>query len=157
MAETEADVRDDWHRYRKHLEKSRMTGCLLTVHPGRLQLKDFKNEYMGDNEISKQLDNVKQFGFYTDCIGDGLWISPERKIGKETAGILLALAHVQCCDGKKFLAREIELWRECLSPFRHAPYEKMRIGLLEWHRRMVSEGLRKEDQGFVDFVVGGEI
>lgn len=155
MAVKSDDLKECWSEYRRHLEKSRMAGCLLNFHSGNVRLEDFRSEYVGDNDTSKRLDDLKQLGFYTDCIKEGVWVSPQDRITKDVAEVLIGLADVQCRGHAVVTTREIELWRECLSPVRHASYDVMQKGLVEWHRRMVEEGLRKDDEGFVKFVTEG--
>lgn len=55
-----------------------MTGCLLNFHSGNVRLEDFRSEYVRGNDTSKRLDDLKQLGFYTDCI-------------KEACGFLLRI------------------------------------------------------------------
>ena len=146
------DLKECWRDYRQHLEKSRMTGCLLNFHSGNVRLEDFRSEYVRDNDTFKRLDDLKQLGFYIDCIKEGVWVSPQNRITKDVAEVLIGLADVQCRGHAIVTTREIELWRECLSPVRHASYDVMQKGLVEWHRRMVAEGLRKDYEGFVKFI-----
>ena len=144
-----------WKEYRRHTQKTKAWNMVDYIKRGSVKLQDFKGMFNPDNTSSNQLDQVKQIGFYTDCLGSAHWSIPEEIIDKDFAEQILLIARMHCQSDYEISTREIELWIECLTPVWMTSMNKMKQGLLNWHQRMQEEGLADASDRFADFVNTG--
>lgn len=144
-----------WKEYRSHTQKTKTWNLIDYIPQGTVKLQDFKGMFDPDNTSSNQLDQVKQIGFYTDCLGNAHWSMPEEIIDKDFAEQILLIARIHCKSKREISTREVELWIECLTPVWMTSMDKMKQGLLAWHQRMQEDGLADSYDRFADFVNTG--
>ena len=100
------------------------------------------------------MNNVKQIGLYSDCLGDAHWSEPEKVIDRRLAQMLMKIADLFATK-EAVTPEEIELWIAYLGPAYGAPIETMKEALLSWYRAMNEAGLLNEDDTVVkEFVMG---
>ena len=140
-----------WQSYRSHTKKNAAWLLPQLVSDGARRLDDLRPLFEGKAEHPHLLDQVKQIGIYTDCLGKAHWSEPAVVIDEALARLLISIAGILVRD-RKTTAREIELWVEHIKPFWRGPVELMKVGLLNWNAAMRHEGLAKEDSTWEDFL-----
>ena len=73
LAMTDIDVSDAWKEYRSHTAKNVLWMFPALVASGARKLEDFRPLFSQDSEHPYLLDQLKQIGFYTDCLGKANW------------------------------------------------------------------------------------
>lgn len=120
---------------------------------GARRLGDFRPLVEDGAEHPFLLDNVKQLGFYTDCLGKRHWSIPTEIIDEQLAREILRIAEL-LLPKRKVTEREIELWIEHLQPVWKQPMEFMEAAVSAWHKQMSAEGLSSCDpDGMEKFIV----
>ncbi|MDH0759330.1 AbiV family abortive infection protein [Pseudomonas juntendi] len=77
---------------------------------GARSLEDFRPLYDNASDHPYLLDQVKQLGFYTDCLGQKAnWSIPDQVIDSELATSLVDTAEL-LSQGAPVTERELELW-----------------------------------------------
>jgi hypothetical protein len=94
-----------------------------------------------DADHQQLLDQLKQLGFYTDCLGKAHWSTPEEVIDEALASMLVATSEL-LGKGEDVSEREIELWIKHVSPVWRHTNEAMEKGLSDWYSAMQAEGLK---------------
>ncbi|QET59980.1 AbiV family abortive infection protein [Vibrio parahaemolyticus] len=146
------DVKDAWKAYRTHTKKNVMYVFPYLVANGCTKLRDFGGIYSEKNDFPALLDDLKQIGFYTDCLGQKHWSVPSQVIDKEAAADILRIARM-LCKHQTYTQKEIELWVKHIKPVWKSSMPEMQIGLKAWFNEMIDEGLAKEsDIPFEEFV-----
>ena len=140
IARTDNEVAECWKAYRSHPKKNVMWVLPQLAVRGARQLDDFGPLFEEDAEHPYILDQLKQIGFYTDCLGNAHWSIPEETIDKNLASSLVSIARLFARD-KIYTETEIELWIKHLSPVWRGPKERMELALVQWYREMQEKGL----------------
>ncbi len=86
------------------------------------------------------LDQVKQLGFYTDCLGNRHWSIPLEVIDEELARDLIKIAKILI--GKREITnREIELWVQFVGVAPKDDLIESKKALVNWYAAMQTAGL----------------
>ena len=121
---------------------------------GARDLESLRLATQSDAEHTALLNNVKQIGLYSDCLGNVHWSEPDKVIDRGLAQMLVNIADL-FARKEAITPEEIELWIAHLGPAYGAPLETMKEALLNWCRAMNEAGLLKEDETDVkEFVMG---
>ncbi|GDY28266.1 hypothetical protein AHAT_41560 [Agarivorans sp. Toyoura001] len=146
------DVKDAWKAYRTHTKKNVMYVFPHLVASGCAKLRDFGGIYSDKNDFPALLDDLKQVGFYTDCLGQKHWSVPSQVINEEAADDILRVARI-LCKHRTYTQKEIELWVKHIKPVWKSSMPEMQVALKVWFNDMLNEGLVKEsDISFEEFV-----
>ncbi|PIW61948.1 AbiV family abortive infection protein [Shewanella sp. CG12_big_fil_rev_8_21_14_0_65_47_15] len=145
LAKNGDQVKEAWKAYRSHTKKNVMWIFPSLVADGAKKLEDFKDVFNNESEHPQLLDNLKQIGFYTDCLGKAHWSIPVKVIDKENATQMITIAKTQCKEGN-FTAREIELWIKHLKPVWRGSMDVMKTALNNWFEDMKKEQLITEHE-----------
>ncbi len=86
------------------------------------------------------LDQVKQIGFYTDCLGRAHWSIPAAVISEDLARSIFKIAEILVGGLREYTAKEIELWIEHMGPVWHDPLLRTQA-LVSWFAAMQAHGL----------------
>ncbi|MFP3425859.1 AbiV family abortive infection protein [Pseudoalteromonas sp. SIMBA_162] len=152
VAKNGDEVKQAWKAYRLHTQKNASWIFPSLVQAGGSKLNDFLNMYEKDAEHPRLLDNLKQIGFYTDCLGKANWSVPEEVIDEKNTKEIMSVARL-LLNKKDTTAREIELWIKHLKPVWNTPEKVVKVALLEWFNEMKAEGLITEGEySFKDFI-----
>ena len=149
----EGEVRQCWKEFRSHCLKNGQAKFLACV-KSTVRLDDLRCTVEKTDENQK-LDDLKQAGFYVDCVGNAGWMSPVETITDEIAAAMVLIASIVCSSGKPTQVRELELWKETVGTCPHGTLVEMKNQVVQWHRRMEEEGLSQPDPGFEKFVMEG--
>jgi AbiV family abortive infection protein len=128
-------AKEAWRQYRNHRAKNVAWIILDLARQGARTMSALKECVNIEGEHTALLDNLKQIGFYTDCLGNKNWSFPSEIIDESLCASILKVAKV-LCNEKEITVREIELWVQCIKE--HA-YTKQ--AMTKWHDAMIAEGL----------------
>lgn len=145
LASTGDDLKDAWRQYRSHTAKNVMGGLVDTFVGGARKLDDFMGLFEKGAEHPHLLDQLKQIGFYTDCLGDAHWSMPSDAIDGELSGQLVRTAEV-LAKSTEVTPKEIELWIQHLGPVWNQDPGWMRTALENWYEDLQIHGLKPEGQ-----------
>jgi AbiV family abortive infection protein len=155
LARSDEELRAAWRHYRTHTSKNRMWPLVEFVLKGARKLQDFAGLFHGDAAHPLLLDEVKQISFYSDCLANAHWSSPEDVIDETLASILVVTSEL-LGKGEDVSEREIELWIEHLSPVWRQSNEAMEKGLADWYAAMQGEGLKPPGENSMrEFILEG--
>ncbi|MEZ9557322.1 AbiV family abortive infection protein [Vibrio splendidus] len=146
------EVKEAWRAYRSHTRKNVMWLFPSLVQSGSKTLSEFKALFSDDADHPMMLDDLKQIGFYTDCLGTRHWSVPDEIIDKMSTKNILSVARVLCKE-RSYSKREIELWIKHIKPVWKSPTPLMQDALKYWYKQMVKEGLAAEGaMSFDEFI-----
>jgi AbiV family abortive infection protein len=140
LAKDGKNLKNSWRSYRSHTKKNASWLLPELFSKGARKLDDFAELFSEKAEHTYLLDNIKQLGFYTDCLGKKNWSMPEDVIDKELAESILKTASI-FCKNKEVSVKEIELWVKHLSPVWMVNNEWMKKALQNWYKEMQENGL----------------
>ncbi|HXS73708.1 MAG TPA: AbiV family abortive infection protein, partial [Rhodanobacteraceae bacterium] len=111
LARSQTELNDAWKDYRSHTMKNRAWIMPQLVAAGARKLEDLRVLFDESSNHPYVLDQLKQLGFYTDCLGKALWSKPSDVIDEHLASSLVHVSKL-LSQGSKHSQREIELWME---------------------------------------------
>ncbi|WP_262405460.1 AbiV family abortive infection protein [Pseudomonas fluorescens] len=156
FAENEQDLKAEWRRYRSHTSKNLQWTLPELAASGARSLDDMRPLFDEGSDHPQLLDQLKQIGFYTDCLGSNAhWSIPEKVIDSALAKTLVNTAEI-LSSGSPVTEREIALWVEHLGPVWKQSDRQMKQALIDWYRAMQEEGLKEAGLNAMEqFVRGG--
>jgi hypothetical protein len=155
VARNEKEVVECWREYRSHTKKNVMWPVLALFAKGARRLDDFAPLFDKDGEHPFLLDQVKQIGFYTDCLGNAHWSVPGAVIDRELAKMLVDTASI-LAKSRKVAQVEIDLWIKHVGPVWKGPKELMEHALAQWYKEMQNQGLaEKGPNAMEEFILRG--
>ncbi|MBN2375035.1 MAG: AbiV family abortive infection protein [Sedimentisphaerales bacterium] len=140
-AKTSNEIKNRWREYRYHTKKNVMWPFSQFLSKGASKLKDFANLFDENSEHPYLLDQVKQIGFYTDCLGKAHWSEPEKVIDEKLAVQLVNTAKI-FANAKEVTETEILLWIQHVSPYLDKSTADAELGLKKWYEEMQYLGLK---------------
>ena len=143
VAIDEKEVLYAWKDYRSHVMKNVAWILPQLVAQGARKLDDLKPIFSKDSEHPYLLDQVKQLGFYTDCLGKAHWSLPNEVIDDKLARTLVQTAKL-LAKGKQISKKEIELWMKHIGPVWKKDPAWMKQALINWYAEMQQQGLATE-------------
>ena len=144
-----------WKFYRSHRSKNAAWILPELVAKGARDLDSLRLASNSSAPHTALLDQVKQIGLYTDCLGDAHWSEPEKVIDENTSRSLVGIADL-LAKSKVVTVKEIELWVEHMRPAYGAPLEWMKTALLEWYAAMRENNLWDHDDIPVEAFIRGD-
>lgn len=145
----------EWRRYRSHTSKNCHWIFADLVAKGAKHLSDLRPIYDDASDHPNVLDQVKQLGFYTDCLGARAhWSIPADVIDVELATALVNSAKL-FGQRSPVTEREIQLWVEHLKPVWNKDLQGMKQALVNCYSAMQAEGFQDEGNNKMEeFVLG---
>ncbi len=140
MAPDEKERQRAWKDYRRHRSKNAMWILPELVARGASDLDSLRVAADPSADHTATLDNIKQLGFYTDCLGNANWSEPNEVVDGRLAESLVGVAGV-LASFRETSVEEIELWRHYMGPVYGEPLAQMKIALLRWFDAMREKGL----------------
>lgn len=156
LARDDNELKEEWKRYRSHTNKNVQWIFPQLVDEGARRLDDLRPLFDKDAEHPYTLDQIKQLGFYTDCLGNkGYWSIPDEVIDGELADQLVSTAKL-LSSASPTSKREIELWVEHVGPVWKKDMNWMKCAVANWYEAMQQEGLKPDGEtGMVNFLHDG--
>jgi AbiV family abortive infection protein len=144
LARNEAELAKSWKEYRSHTNKN-ITWLMPELFvKGARRLEDFRALFDKASNHPYVLDQLKQIGFYTDCLGKAHWSIPENHIDASIAKGLVQIADILSKPQNEVTVLEIELWIKHLKPVWKTNMTDMKAALIDWDRDMVKHGLSEK-------------
>lgn len=140
LAVTNIEASEVWKEYRSHVRKNVLWLFPQLVAAGARKLDDFKQLFEKDSEHPYTLDQIKQLGFYTDCLGKAHWSSPDAVIDEGLARMLVNVAKI-LSQKSHYTEEEIQLWLEHIGPVWKKEPDRMKRALVAWYAAMQRKGL----------------
>ena len=144
-----------WKDYRTHRSKNAAWILPDLVSKGARDLDSLRLAADPSSEHTAVLDQVKQIGFYTDCLGAVHWSDPEKAIDDNTSRSLVGIADL-LAKSKVVTLKEVELWIKHIRPVYGAPLEEMKTALLDWYSEMRENNLWEDGDIPVEAFVRGD-
>jgi len=155
LAKTNEDTADAWRDYRSHTKKNVSWLLPQLMGQGAKKLDDLKPLFDPSSDHPYVLDQLKQIGFYTDCLGRAHWSVPQQVIDRSLAKMLIKVAKI-FARGKKVSKTEIDLWIKHIGPVWKRDLSWMKQALCNWYREMQDAGLAPADENEMErFIKGG--
>ena len=143
LARSDAERKECWRAYRLHKRKNVAWFMRDLVASGARTLDELYPLVDPASDHPTVLDQLKQAGFYTDCLDERNWSLPTTAITEDFAKSMLMRAKA-LLSSRKHTAREVELWVEHVGPVWKSDMHSMKRGVLNWQRAMLREGLTTE-------------
>lgn len=141
-----------WRSYRSHTKKNVAWILPDLVRNGARKLDEFDQISNPQGDHPELLDNLKQIGFYTDCLGQAHWSVPSEVIDESTAKSILSVAKI-LSKKRIHTEREIELWVAHVGPDKQSTLERQKKAVYDWFKAMEAEGLIEEGEiPFAEFL-----
>jgi AbiV family abortive infection protein len=140
LAKTDEDIADAWRDYRSHTKKNVSSLLPKLMEQGARKLDDFKPLFEESSDHPYVLDQLKQIGFYTDCLDRAHWSMPQEVIDESLAKMLVQVAKIFARD-KHVSKTEINLWIKHIGPVWKRDPSWMKRALCNWYREMQDAGL----------------
>lgn len=135
-ARTQAQLDEEWRRYRKHTAKNYLALMPDFARKGTRRLSALTGMFTADTASERATyDIVKQLGFYTDCCGDAHWAIPAEVIDEPLATQLVKCAAALTKEKEPVTSLELELWEQ------HMRTGQRSESLVRWCEAMVAAGL----------------
>jgi AbiV family abortive infection protein len=156
LAKNDAEIKDEWKAYRSHTRKNVAWILPTLAASGAQKLDDFRPLFDERSDHPYILDQLKQLGFYTDCLGSAHWANPTEVIDENLVRMLVSVADILAKD-KEVSEKEIQLWIEHIGPVWKRDPELMKTALGNWYAAMQSAGLApKGDNKMEQFIRYGD-
>ena len=122
---------------------------------GARRLDEFGSLFDDKAEHPFLLNQVKQIGFYTDCLGKAHWSLPMEVIDKAMATTLVKTADL-LAQTKQVTETEIELWIKRMKPVWKGSRVQMEKALIQWYQEMQEKGLAEKGKNAMsEFILRG--
>ena len=144
-----------WKDYRTHRSKNAAWILPDLIAKGARDLDSLRLASDASAAHRALLDQVKQIGLYTDCLGDAHWSEPEKIVDENTSRSLVGIADL-LAKSKVVTVKEIELWVEHIRPTYGAPLGCAKTALLDWYAAMRENNLGVDGDIPVEAFVRGD-
>ena len=149
LAKNDKAVLSAWQAYRSHTKKNVSWLLPQLAASGARRLDDFSPLFDKESEHPSLLDQIKQLGFYTDCLAKAHWAVPVEVIDESTSKMLVAIARIFAKE-RETTVKEIELWIKHLGPVWVTNAAWMKKALTNWYQEMQQLGLAPEGKNSME-------
>lgn len=140
-ATSEEEITAAWKNYRSHTRKNVQWMLPDLAMKGARKLDDLHPLFEKNAEHPFVLDQLKQLGLYTDCLGNVSWSVPVDVVDEQLARSLVQIAKLLV--GKRVTTvEEIELWIQHVGAAPKDDLPAMKVALASWYSAMQGAGLR---------------
>jgi len=155
-ASTPEAVKDGWRQYRTHTKKNGMAIFIDLFMAGARKLREFAPAVEADSDHNYAFDNLKQLGFYTDCLESIKWISPPDVVSETEAKKIVTIASILARSMRSVTTKEIELWVQIVGPSLSGSQAEAEAALGCWYTAMQENALIADgDNHMAQFVNEG--
>lgn len=141
IATSDEEVKAAWKKYRTHTRKNVQWLLPQLAMQGARKLDDLRPLFEEGADHSYELDNLKQLGFYTDCLDIRHWSTPIEAIDEQLACKLVSTAKL-LVSKKEVSALEVELWKTHIGSVPQDNFALMQNALVNWYTAMQEAGLK---------------
>ena len=151
LARSQTEASASWKEYRSHTRKNVAWLLPQLAAQGARKLEDLRPLFEEDADHPYLLDQLKQLGFYTDCLGKAKWSSPTNAISQELAASLVETAHLLAASSsRECTTREVELWVEHVGPVWRQDLGWMKQAVINWYAAMQEAGLKPKGENSME-------
>jgi AbiV family abortive infection protein len=143
LATSSAEAAETWKDYRSHTRKNVAWLLPKLAAAGARKLDDLRPLFDETSDHPFVLDQLKQLGFYTDCLGNAHWAVPSDVIDEGPAQMLVHIAQLFARD-REYTEMEVKLWSEHVGPAWKKDPSWMKQALVNWYAAMQAAGLAAE-------------
>jgi len=143
LATSDAEAAEAWKDYRSHTRKNVAWLLPQLVAADARKLDDLRPLFDETSDHPFVLDQIKQLGFYTDCLGKAHWAIPSDIIDEGLARMLVQIAQLFARD-REYTKKEVELWIEHVGPVWKKGLSWMKQAVVNWYAAMQAAGLASE-------------
>jgi len=140
LARSDKEASEDWKQYRSHTQKNMAWLLPQLAAKGARKLNDLRPLFDPDSDHPFILDQLKQLGFYTGCLGAAHWSIPSEVMNESLARMLVRTAQLLAKD-RSYTQKEMELWIEHVGPVWKQDLKWMKQALVNWGYAMHEAGL----------------
>lgn len=151
MAKDDVSLKNSWKEYRTHTAKNAAWILPQLAADGAKTLDDLSLIFDRNSSHPYMLDQLKQIGFYTDCLGEAHWSEPSDVIEKDLANLMVSIARIFTVN-REVKVKEIELWIKHMSITDNDTYTSQKESLMHWYAEMTELCLIPEGSTFEDFM-----
>jgi len=137
------EVATAWKSYRSHTRKNAQWLLPDLAIKGARKLEDLRPLFEDDAEHPFVLDQIKQLGFYTDCVENRHWSVPADVVDEKLARGLVEIAKL-LAGKREITVEEIELWIHHVGAAPKNDLPAMKRALTSWYSAMQHTGLRPD-------------
>jgi AbiV family abortive infection protein len=134
-ATTADEIKASWKSYRSHTRKNVQWLLPELAVKGARTLEDLRPLFDENAEHPFILDQLKQLGFYTDCLGNKNWSIPSNVINEELSQSLVKTAKL-LAGKSEITIQEIELWIEHVGKESNSDFDSMKEALMQQCRKL---------------------
>lgn len=139
-AKSDDELKRLWREFRSHTKKNLMGIFSELFAKGARRLDEFASMFDPNADHPKLIDQVKQLGFYSDCLGDVRWSEPALVIDEPLARVMVLNAGL-LSKTSETTTREIELWIRHVGPRLYGNADEAVRGLEGYWAAMQEAGL----------------
>lgn len=141
IASSKEEVAAAWKNYRSHTRKNAHWMIVDLALKGARKLEDLLPLYEDGAEHPFILDQLKQLGFYTDCLGNRHWSVPVNVVDEALARGLVRIAGFFVAKYETTV-EEVELWIKYIGTAQKGHLGASQKALANWYTAMQDAGLR---------------
>lgn len=156
VAKTDEDVKKAWKEFRSHTRKNVLWILNDMVRSGARKLDDFGPLFDPESDHPYVLDQIKQLGFYTDCVGRGKWAEPGKVIKEELARSFVQIAK-QLASEHFVTPEEIELWVKHMGPVQKSSPTWFKKAFQNYYAELQEKGLAPPGENVATQLIEGRI
>jgi len=143
LAKTDAEAVEIWKDYRSHTQKNVTWLLPQLVTKGARKLDDLRLLFDETSDHPFVIDQLKQLGFYTDCLGNAHWAIPSEVVDETLARMLVKISKTFTRDWV-YTEKEVTLWIQHVGPVWKKDLSLMKQALINWYLAMQEAGLAPE-------------
>ena len=147
--------RSAWRGYRSHRSKNAAWILPDLVAKGARDLDSLLPATDASAGHTALLDQIKQLGLYTDCLGDAHWSEPEKFVDENMSRPLVEIADM-FARNEVVTVKEIELWVKHMRPAHGTSFEQMQTALLDWVAAMRENNLLEDEDFPMEAFIRGD-
>lgn len=145
-AATPDAVKDGWRQYRTHTKKNGMSIFIDLFLAGARKLHEFAPAVESDQDHNYAFDNLKQLGFYSDCLEPIKWMSPSDVVTAQESKRIVTIANILARSLRPVTIKEIELWVQIVGPSLSGTKADAETALANWYTAMQESGLAPDGE-----------
>lgn len=154
LSKSDADIADAWNSYRSHTKKNIAWILPQLAQQGARKLEDLLPLVDKASDHPFVLDQVKQLGFYTDCLGKAHWSLPVEVVNEDLANGIVSIAKLLVnARSNEYTPKEIELWIEHVGPVWKKGMPWMKQAIVTWYAAMQTHGLAPDGENKMEVFV----
>lgn len=156
VAKTDEELKKAWKEYRSHTRKNVLWILRDMVRGGARKLDDFGPMFDPESDHPYVLDQIKQLGFYTDCVGKGKWAEPSNVINEDLAKSLVETA--EHLASEQFVTpQHVELWIKHMGPVQKSSLAWLKKAFENYYAELQEKGLAPSGDNLATHLIEGRI